>query len=337
VVCTGDIEGELELLGGTRFIRINERLLQLWEQPTDNSVLYASEDGKWYRWKPSEKDNQKLQAQRVEAKMAEEYLMIQHNLASMTSSQSSASDSLASISSTSAGSSSAWTQAKALDWLKNLNPSATNLSSIDNLERTPLHLASSKGPADLVEFLVSLLDVADAKDRVGKTALHYACESGRAANVRILLRHWSQQEGGFKWFDARDKNRTTPLMLAARAGHQAIISLLLHPLGSQHIDLLLKDMDGKNALHWAAEGGHLDCVEALLAQDTQNQLCLEKDARGRTPADLATNKSVKKRLIKQAEKNDPLGPSSATAILALTAFAFIIVGLALGIWVSGDI
>lgn len=57
-------------------------------------------------------------------------------------------------------------------------------------------------------------------NRPGWTALHYAAASGSLLIIQRLL-----DESAF--IDAESPNKTTPLMMAARGGHGAIIKLLL--------------------------------------------------------------------------------------------------------------
>lgn len=57
-------------------------------------------------------------------------------------------------------------------------------------------------------------------NRPGWTALHYAAASGSLPIIQRLL-----DESAF--IDAESPNKTTPLMMAARGGHAAVIKLLL--------------------------------------------------------------------------------------------------------------
>lgn len=59
----------------------------------------------------------------------------------------------------------------------------------------------------------------DAKDCTGATALHRAASTGRTDIIRLLL-------GAKAKIDARNKDKATPLLLAAIAGHQPAAILL---------------------------------------------------------------------------------------------------------------
>jgi ankyrin repeat protein len=60
--------------------------------------------------------------------------------------------------------------------------------------------------------------------------------------------------------DARDPKASTPLMIAAVAGHAGIVKVLL----SHGACLDAEDRDGLTALHWSTAMGHLAVVEALV-------------------------------------------------------------------------
>ena len=85
-----------------------------------------------------------------------------------------------------------------------------------------------------------------------------ACAKGCVDDVRMLL----MQPGSDVNRPVRGRKasgRTTPLMLAAQAGHANVVAVLLHG-GVQGID-----NGGWPALHRAAAGGHAICVRLLLA------------------------------------------------------------------------
>lgn len=77
-------------------------------------------------------------------------------------------------------------------------------------------------------------------NRPGWTALHYAATSGSLPIVRHLLEHSA-------YIDAESPNKTTPLMMAARAGHEKIVRLLLE----EGADVLLKNELGLDAVDFA--------------------------------------------------------------------------------------
>lgn len=54
-------------------------------------------------------------------------------------------------------------------------------------KRTALHIAAKNGHLNLVEVLIRKKAVIDARDKLLKTPLHYACESGNAHVIQKLL------------------------------------------------------------------------------------------------------------------------------------------------------
>lgn len=61
--------------------------------------------------------------------------------------------------------------------------------------------------------------------------------------------------------DARDNDGQTPLMLAARKGHGAVVKLLL-AMGKANVNA--KNKDSWTPLSWATEEGSKDMAELLL-------------------------------------------------------------------------
>lgn len=61
------------------------------------------------------------------------------------------------------------------------------------------------------------------KNKSGRTALHFAIESGSSANLQTLLRHKDIK----KVLDAGDDRKNTPLHFAADNKNAALIMLLL--------------------------------------------------------------------------------------------------------------
>jgi uncharacterized protein len=130
--------------------------------------------------------------------------------------------------------------------------------------RTALIAAARAGDPTLVAALVAaawgghddLLDELLARGadlgRGGGAALARAANAGNTSTVQFLVARGVSVDG-------RDANGWTPLMAAARQGHEAAAACLL-ALGA---DKTIADDTGKTALDWARAGNH-DGIVALL-------------------------------------------------------------------------
>jgi len=109
-------------------------------------------------------------------------------------------------------------------------------------------------------FLVSLLfavhgcGVAKRATRSPETdALLRAASMGNADTVRSILASRNVDVNGI------DDHGNTPLIQAARFGHDEVVTALL----IARADVNMKNDEGKTALMLAAEGGHDETVRAL--------------------------------------------------------------------------
>ena len=97
-----------------------------------------------------------------------------------------------------------------------------------------------------------LIDQGAEINRPGWTALHYAAASGSLPIVRKLLEHSA-------YIDAESPNKTTPLMMAARAGHEKVVLLLLE----EGADVLLTNELGLDAIDFARSQERTTIVRIL--------------------------------------------------------------------------
>ncbi|CAM9911091.1 unnamed protein product [Ectocarpus sp. 6 AP-2014] len=127
-----------------------------------------------------------------------------------------------------------------------------------------VHCAASQGLTFAVQALLAEGRIAcDAKDRFGKTPLHWAAGQGHVEIVLVLM-------GAGALVDSRDHFKATPLMLAALGGHEHVIRCLLYagagaPNRYNCEEARCHDEMRSTALHYAAKGGHVGVITALLS------------------------------------------------------------------------
>ncbi|KID66164.1 ankyrin 2,3/unc44, partial [Metarhizium brunneum ARSEF 3297] len=160
----------------------------------------------------------------------------------------------------------------------------SNIRAANSSGQAPIHLAVLGGNASLVvqlclEHQTQKVSLRLLNSRL-RSPLHVACDCGFVDMVDILLEH-----GG--WYGEADENGDTPLLLGCAAGDlQTVKRLLTHDS-----NLLIKNLQGRSALHHAAASGEPDVVQELLrASSDANDIRIytnAKDKSGSTPLHLA--------------------------------------------------
>jgi ankyrin repeat protein len=128
--------------------------------------------------------------------------------------------------------------------------------------------ASQRGDLLLIRTCIEAGNVpTDARDRDGFTPLHYACWHGQEDAALVLLYYHADLAARDNGRDLRGADvhllhaqRSTPLHVAAHAGHISLVStLLLHGA-----DPAATDAEGNTPLHRACAAGRGDVVRFLL-------------------------------------------------------------------------
>lgn len=151
-----------------------------------------------------------------------------------------------------------------------------DVNSVDSLGRSPIHIAASKGHAQVIQFCASLAEAqTDAFDKIGSTPLHLAAENGHLEAAKCLLdcsvyaKYIVNKEG------------KTAFTVAVENGHTHLYDLLrlgdvlqraarvedIHGLKSclaEGAEVNGRDQNGWTPLHRAAFKGKIESVKLLL-------------------------------------------------------------------------
>ena len=130
----------------------------------------------------------------------------------------------------------------------------------DNQGRTPLMMAACITKETLALRITRLLlshgAHADCVDRLGRTALSYACERGHCKLVKLLI------DGDYD-INMADKEGNTPLMYAAMSGDVPTLREILHVVVKYRLSVDLRNKKGFSAYLLAAKMAHGECARIL--------------------------------------------------------------------------
>lgn len=135
--------------------------------------------------------------------------------------------------------------------------SGASLEVRNSAGQTPLIVAAKFPSTDVVKTLLAAgkMDL-DEADLDGRTALFFACWFGRKETVDLLLEQNPRPK-----CDVQDRYGATPLIMAARNGHFAVMLVLL---GGHYDDLTTKDVFGHDVFYWTAQHSEEDPMVDLV-------------------------------------------------------------------------
>ena len=145
-------------------------------------------------------------------------------------------------------------QLTSISWLHHLglDPHHCNANGTN-----ALMMAAAYGHTDIVQWLVDHGALAgrpeDHNDYYGSDALMYAARAGQLETAEQLISLGA-------CLTHRNDDKITALMLAAKSGNSDLVKLLS---GDDSAFINRVDLNGYNAVHYAASSGHLDIIEKL--------------------------------------------------------------------------
>ena len=158
--------------------------------------------------------------------------------------------------------------------VRDLLDQGVDANVVDDFKETPLHCASEKGHAAVVDLLIKAGADVHAVTDSGKTALHVASYSRHAAVVDLLIKAGAG-------VNEKDGYEKTPLHYASLSGRAAVVDLLI----KAEAGVNEKDGYDETPLHYASSRIHEAVAELLLAAGADVHAVND---RGETPLQLAT-------------------------------------------------
>lgn len=143
----------------------------------------------------------------------------------------------------------------------------------DDRNWTPLMVAAFNGNLEFAQLLVKCGAKVSTRDKNGYTPLHWAAYNGHVDVVKMLIEKGAEPDtpSQFGW---------TALMQAATRGHLLVCAYLIF----RGADVNSATTDGWTSLHKAANNRHIEIVKLLLDKGA-NRYAKYQD--GTTPLDLA--------------------------------------------------
>nr|XP_045368308.1 ankyrin repeat and death domain-containing protein 1B isoform X3 [Camelus bactrianus] len=162
-----------------------------------------------------------------------------------------------------------------LDLMEKLFEKKVNINAVNNMNRTALHFAVGANNLSAVDFLLNHKARVDVADKHGLTVIHLAAWSGSLEIMLMLVRAGADQR-------ARNQDGMNALQFAAQSNGVRIVEYLIQDLHLK--DLNQPDEKGRKPFLLAAERGHVEMIEKLMALNLHTS---EKDKEGNAALHLA--------------------------------------------------
>lgn len=125
-----------------------------------------------------------------------------------------------------------------------------DVTHCDPRKKSALHIASARGNAELVQYLLEEGANIDAKDGLTQTSLLLACDGKKESHA--LVAQLLLERGGRNLLEAVDREGRTALMRAVLRRNEAVVRVLIAE-GSLSA-LTVRDKCGLNAIEMAQGG-----------------------------------------------------------------------------------
>ncbi len=140
-----------------------------------------------------------------------------------------------------------------LEQVRSMRKLGVSCDAVDQSGATALMFAAFNGHSEVVVFLLDEGAGIDKRDYMDRTALLYASTGPYPETVKILL------DRGADPNIVDSDEHFSPLMHAAAEGQLEVVKVLI----AYGADRSLKDVDGDDAVSFAAQSGHMHVVEYL--------------------------------------------------------------------------
>ena len=147
-------------------------------------------------------------------------------------------------------------------------------SVLDDQGNKPIHIAALQGHKQIVTLLVKKFKCpVDVKNKYKQTPLHMACSRGHLDVSKVLVSE-CVLEGDKRFYNALDKNNSTPLDLLIKRGDAKAVHILSIEYG---LKPRVRGVESKPLLHQLAAGGFTTMLQELISKFNYDPACSDED------------------------------------------------------------